>query len=58
MWIGIFVLVFIAVAKVTWSVVFGGEAGKSIILPAILGLIICVAFILIGYKNIKKRMDV
>lgn len=54
-WIGISVLVFIAVAKMTWSVVFGGEAGKSIFVPAILGLIICIAFIYVGYKKMGKK---
>jgi len=42
LWFGLSVLVFIAVAKIAWSVGFGGEAGKSIIAPAIIGLVICV----------------
>ena len=54
-WIGVSVLIFIAVAKMTWSVAFGGEAGKSIFVPAILGLIICIAFIYIGYKKMRKK---
>lgn len=54
-WIGVSVLIFIAVAKMTWGVVFGGEAGKSIFVPAILGLIVCIAFIFIGYKKLEKK---
>jgi len=57
-WIGVSVLIFIAVAKMTWSVVFGGEAGKSIFIPAILGLIICIAFIYIGYKKLRRNNEI
>jgi len=57
-WIGVSVLIFIAVAKMTWSVVFGGEAGKSIFVPAILGLIICIAFIYIGYKKLRRNNEI
>lgn len=56
-WIGVAVLILIAVAKMTWSVVFGGEAGKSIFVPAILGLIICIAFVYIGYKKMEKSRE-
>jgi len=56
-WIGVSVLIFIAVAKMTWSVVFGGEAGKSIFVPAILGLAICIAFVYIGYKKMEKNRE-
>jgi phosphate starvation-inducible membrane PsiE len=55
LYFGISVMVFIAVAKMTWSVVFGGEAGKSIFIPAIVGLIICIALIYYGFKRIEKK---
>ncbi len=55
LYFGISVLVFIAVAKMAWSVVFGGEAGKSIFIPAIAGLIICIALIYFGFKKIEKN---
>lgn len=51
---GISVLVFIAVAKILWSIVFGGESGMSILAPAIIGLIICVFLIYFGYKRSGK----
>lgn len=53
--IGISVIVLIAVGKVTWSVVFGGESGTSIIAPASLGLIICVVLIYFGLKRSRKK---
>lgn len=51
---GISVIVFIALAKIIWSVAFGGESGMSIIGPAIIGLIICVVLIYFGYRRTEK----
>lgn len=51
---GISVIVFIALAKIFWSVVFGGESGMSILAPAIIGLIICVVLIYLGFKRSEK----
>lgn len=51
---GVSVMVFIAVAKMAWSVAFGGEAGKSIFIPAIVGLIICTVLIYFGFRKIEK----
>jgi len=53
LWLGLSVLVFIAVAKMSWSVVFGGESGKSIFIPAVIGLIICVGLIYLGFKKFE-----
>lgn len=55
LWFGISVLVFIAIAKTLWSVVFGGASGTSVIAPAIIGLVICVVLILIGFRKIEKK---
>lgn len=55
LWFGLTVIVFIAIAKMTWSVMFGGEAGKSIFIPAILGLVICIILIYIGFRKIEKK---
>ncbi len=52
--IGISVIVLIAVVKVIWSVIFGGESGTSIIAPASLGLIICVILIYFGLRRSGK----
>lgn len=54
LWFGISVLVFIAVAKMLWSVIYGGEAGTSIFVPAILGLGICVALVYRGFRRLEK----
>ncbi len=55
LWFGLSVVIFIAVAKMTWSIMFGGEAGKSIFAPAIIGLIICVLLIYLGFRKMEKR---
>lgn len=55
LYFGISVIVFIAVAKMAWSVAFGGEAGKSIFIPAIVGLIICIVLIYFGFRKIEKK---
>ncbi|MBA4603098.1 hypothetical protein [Thermoactinomyces mirandus] len=57
LWFGLSVIVFIAVAKMTWSVAFGGEAGKSVFVPAIAGLVICIGLIYIGFKKTEKRKE-
>lgn len=54
LWFGLSVLVFIAVAKMGWSVAFGGEAGKSIFVPAIIGLVVCSGLIYLGFKRLEK----
>lgn len=55
LFMGISVIVFIAVAKMIWSVVFGGESGKSIFLPAILGMGLCVSLVYFGFKRLEKN---
>jgi len=55
LYFGISVMVFIAVAKMAWSVAFGGEAEKSIFVPAIVGLIICIVLICFGFRKIEKK---
>jgi len=52
---GISVIVFIALVKILWSVVFGGESGMSILAPAIIGLIICVILIYFGFRRSEKN---
>jgi hypothetical protein len=54
LWLGVSVLIFIAVAKMLWSVVFGGASGTSVIAPAILGLAVCIALICISFVRLEK----
>lgn len=50
--LGILILVLIAVSKIIWSLLNAGNSATIIIIPATIGLILCV--ILIYYYIIKK----
>ncbi|MGI6576958.1 MAG: hypothetical protein ACOX1Q_02695 [Eubacteriales bacterium] len=50
------VIIGAAVLKVIWSVVFSGEAGMSIIAPAVFGLIVCVAGIGFYFRKHRKKI--
>lgn len=54
LWFGLTVVVLIAVAKFTWSVVFGGEAGWSILAPAAVGLAVCLGLIYAGFRRMER----
>lgn len=51
LWFGLSVLIFIALAKMTWSVVYAGEAGPSIFAPAIIGLLVGIFFVYLGFRK-------
>jgi len=51
---GISILVLIAVAKTLWSIVEGGKSGQAVIVPALIGLAICIIVIYYGYKRFEK----
>lgn len=55
LWIGLSVLIMIATGKIMWSILSEGESGNSIIIPAIIGLLICVILIYWGYKQLGER---
>ncbi|NLK98030.1 MAG: hypothetical protein GX272_08135 [Epulopiscium sp.] len=48
------VIIGAAVLKFIWSVVFSGEAGMSILKPALLGLIVCIIGVSYFYKKYKQ----
>lgn len=54
---GLSVIVIMAVLKIIWSAAFGGQSGMSIIIPAIVGLIICSVLIYFGFKRLEKNND-
>ena len=45
------VVIAAAVLKIVWSVIFSGEAGMSILKPAIIGLIVCIGGIYFYKKS-------
>jgi len=52
---GLGVVVLMATGKIIWSIQNGGESGKSIIIPAVLGLVICTGLILFGFKRLERK---
>ncbi|MGR3808978.1 hypothetical protein [Jiulongibacter sp. NS-SX5] len=52
---GIAVVVLMATGKMVWSIQNAGESGKSILIPAILGLLICCVLIFYGFKRAEKK---
>lgn len=53
--IGIGMIVLIAVLKTMWSLAEGGTAGTSVIVPAMIGLVICVGVIYFVYSRKKGK---
>ncbi|HOA14541.1 MAG TPA: hypothetical protein PLB35_05305 [Myxococcota bacterium] len=55
LWLGIGVIVFIAAAKMLWSVAFGGESGRTVLAPAIIALVVCVAAVWLGFRRLHRN---
>jgi hypothetical protein len=53
--IGLSVVTLMATGKIIWSIQNAGEAGKSIIIPAIVGLLLCSGLIFFGFKRLEKK---
>ncbi|MDK2868229.1 MAG: hypothetical protein PWP51_627 [Clostridiales bacterium] len=53
---GLFIVVLIAFLKIIWSIIEGGSSGLSILVPALLGLAVCIVAIIffIRYQQHKK----
>lgn len=54
LFIGLGVIALMATGKILWSIQNAGEAGKSIVAPAIFGLLLCTGLILYGFKRLEK----
>ncbi len=54
---GIIIIVIIAVAKTFWSIVEGGTSGQAVMIPATIGLVICIIVIYYGYKRFWKDKE-
>lgn len=51
---GIGVVVLMATGKIVWSIQNAGESGQSILVPAIIGLLICCGLLYYGFKRLEK----
>jgi len=52
---GIGVVVLMATGKIVWSIQNAGESGKSILIPAIIGLLICSGLMYYGFGRLEAR---
>lgn len=52
---GLGVVALMATGKIVWSIQNAGESGKSIIIPAVVGLAICIGLIFYGFKRLEKK---
>lgn len=55
LFIGLAVIVLMATGKIIWSIQNAGDAGKSIIIPALVGLALCIGLIFYGFKKLDKK---
>ena len=58
LFIGLGVVFLMATGKILWSIQNAGEAGKSIIIPAVFGLPLCIGFIFYGFKKLEKKKKI
>lgn len=54
---GLGVVVLMATGKIVWSIYNAGEAGRSILIPAIIGLVFCVILIYYGFRRLEKNKN-
>lgn len=54
LYMGLGVVVLMATGKILWSILNAGESGKSILLPAVLGLLICAVLMVYGFKRLER----
>lgn len=55
--LGMAVLVAMALGKMLWSVAFGGESGRAVFAPALLGLLLCLGAVWVGFRWLQRRRD-
>lgn len=55
--LGLLVMVGIAIGKIIWSVTEGGDSGQKVIIPALLGLVLCIVLVYIGFRYFEKRKN-
>jgi hypothetical protein len=54
-WWGVAVINLAALGKIAWSVTEGGESGWAILVPAVIGMLICNVAVYFGVKFINRR---
>lgn len=53
---GLAVVVLMATGKIVWSIQNAGESGETVLIPALVGMIICSVLMVIGFKRLQKTI--
>lgn len=53
-WWGVAVINLAALGKITWSVAEGGASGWAVLIPAVIGMLVCNAAVYFGVKFINR----
>ena len=57
-WWGVAVINLAALGKVAWSVAEGGQSGWAVLVPAVIGMVVCDLAVYLGVKHVHgKRMQ-
>ena len=54
-WWGVAVINLAALGKITWGVIASGESGWAVLVPAVIGMLVCNAAVYFGVKLIHNR---
>jgi hypothetical protein len=54
-WWGLAVINIAALGKIGWSVAEGGESGWAVLVPAVIGMLVCDIAVYFGAKYVKNR---
>lgn len=55
LFIGIGIVILMSIGKIVWSIQNAGESGKSILIPAIIGLVICCGLMYFSFKKLENK---
>jgi hypothetical protein len=54
-WWGVVVINLGALGKIAWSVAEGGTAGWAVLIPAVIGMLVCNAAVYVGVQRINRK---
>ena len=58
LWLGVLIMAMAALGKVLWSFSVGDDSAQAVVLPAALGLVLCVIAVIIGARRTGGRSEV
>lgn len=55
LWMGLGVMALMATGKIIWSVYNAGSSGNAVIIPALVGLVLCMILVFVGFRRMKRN---